>query len=170
MSSYCLFFLRAYLLSFGFWFLGVGLSLSAEEPKANSQTTITCKGPLDMDYDHHKAVFHQDVVVRDPRMKMTADEMTVYFQEKSKTIDKVIAVGHVRFRKEEKSAKAKQAIYTAGDGKVVLTGDPMVKKGEDVITGEKITFYRDDSRMLVEPNAKLVLYSAGKDGAEQDWL
>lgn len=154
-----------------FFILSTELQAKSVEPGEESpQTTITCQGPLDMDYENNRAVFHQNVVVSDPRMKMTADEMTVLFESQSKSIDQVIASGHVRFRKEEKTAKAAHAVYTARDGKVILTGNPMVKKGEDIISGEKITFYRDDSRMLVEPNAKLVFYSSGKDGVGEDWL
>jgi lipopolysaccharide transport protein LptA len=142
------------------------------EEKKDPPTTITCKGNLDMDYEKNIAVFHQDVIVEDPRMKMTADKMTVFFQPDSKTVEKVIAKGRVRFKKETKSAMADMAVYTAGDGKIVLTGNPKVKKGQDVISGEKITFFRDDQRMLVEPRAKLILYSSdvkGK-GSEKDWL
>lgn len=152
------------------------LLFSEEMSKKDPQTTITCKGNLDMDYEKNIAVFHQEVVVEDPRMKMTADKMTVFFKPDSKTIEKVVAKGRVRFKKETKSAMAESAVYTANDGRVVLTGNPKVKKGQDVIAGEKITFFRDDQRMLVEPRAKLILYSSDskekKDekGFKQDWL
>ncbi|MBI1883886.1 MAG: hypothetical protein HYS08_06730 [Chlamydiae bacterium] len=149
----------------------LAICVQAFPEKTPPQTTITCQGELNMDYEKNMAIFHKDVVVDDPRMKMTANEMTVYFESGTKTIQKVLAKGNVRFRKEEKSAKSEEAIYTEKDGKVVLTGHPMVKKGEDVITGDKITFYRDDSRMLVEPSAKLILYSTDQKSAQdQGWL
>lgn len=143
---------------------------SSEAKKDEPQTTITCDGNMDMHYEENKAIFHDRVVVEDPRMKMTADEMTVYFDPKSKDIEKVIAEGSVNFKKEDKSAKAAHAVYTALDGKVILTGSPMVKKGENVMTGEKITFYRDDSRMIIEPSAKLILYSSDQKDLNDGWL
>lgn len=134
------------------------------------QTTITCKGHLDMSYGKNMAIFNEDVIVNDPRMKMKADKMKVYFEPKTRAIEKVIATGHVRFKKEDKSAKSRKAVYTAKDGKVVLTGKPMVKKGGSIMTGEIITFFRDDSRMLIEPTAKVIFYTADQEGFEEDWM
>ena len=139
-------------------------------PSKNPSTTVTCKGELNFEYEKNKATFHQDVVVEDPRMKMTADNMTAYFIPKTKEINKIIAVGNVRFKKEEKSAKSEKAVYTAQDGKVVLTGHPLVKNGESIMSGEKITFFRDNNRMLIEPSAKLVLYSSDQKDVNNDWL
>ncbi len=141
-----------------------------KENKVNPQTEITCKGKLDMDYEKNVAVFHNDVTVEDPRMKMNADLMTVYFEPKEKNIEKVVATGNVRFRKEDKTAKSNQAVYTVKDGKIVLTGQPMVKRDRDVLAGEKITFFRDDNRMLIEPSAKLMIYSSGQNDLNKEWL
>lgn len=138
--------------------------------KGEPTTEITCKGKLDMDYEKNIAVFHNDVTVEDPRMKMNADQMTVYFESKEKNIEKVVATGNVRFKKEDKSAMSNQAVYTAKDGKIVLTGQPMVKSDRNVLAGEKITFYRDDNRMLIEPSAKLILYSSGQKDLNKEWL
>lgn len=138
--------------------------------KENSKTEITCEGKLDMDYEKNIAIFHNDVRVEDPRMKMNADLMTVYFQPKEKNIEKVVAIGNVRFKKEDKTAKSNQAVYTAKDGKIVLTGQPMVKRDRDVLAGEKITFFRDDNRMLIEPSAKLIIYSSDQNELNKEWL
>jgi len=134
------------------------------------QTTITCKGHLDMSYGKNMAIFNDDVVVNDPRMKMKADKMKVFFESESRAIQKVIATGHVRFKKEDKSAKSRKAVYTAKDGKVVLTGKPMVKKGDSIMTGEMITFFRDDSRMLIEPTAKLIFYTEDQEEFKEGWM
>lgn len=158
-----------FLLCFGAQLLTTPL-VAAQTAKEEPKTLVTCNGKLDMDYDKNVAVFHDDVLIDDPHMKMNADQMTVYFQAQSRTIEKVLAVGHVRFKKEEKSAKSDQAVYTVKDGKIVLTGHPMVKKDKDILTGEKITFFRDDNRMLIEPSAKLILYSSDQKGMEKDWF
>lgn len=161
--------MRARLFFFLLCWMISAMGFSAEK-KEEPQTTITCKGNLEMDYEKNVAFFHEDVRVEDPRMTMTANEMTVYFTGESKTIEKVVAIGDVHFKKDDKTAKAREAVYTALDGKVVLTGDPKVKKGQDVMSGEKITFFRDDRRMTIEPAAKLILYSSGEELNSEDWL
>jgi lipopolysaccharide export system protein LptA len=146
-------------------------NLKTESPKTEKpQTTITCKGHLDMSYGKNVAVFNEDVVVNDPRMKMKADKMKVFFEPETRAIEKVIATGHVRFKKEDKTAKSRKAVYTAKDGRVVLTGKPMVKKGGSIMTGEMITFFRDDSRMLIEPTAKLIFYTEDQEEFKEGWM
>ena len=159
---------KAILISLmcGFFLIGWAGGLTAKE----KPMTITCKGRLDMDYARNVAVFNDDVRVEDERMLMKADRMKVFFESGTREIKKVIATGKVRFKKDDRSAKARKALYTASDGRVVLTGDPKVKKGLDIITGDKITFFRTDNRMLVEPSAKLILYSGDQQQLEKDWL
>ena len=42
---------------------------------------------------------------------------------------------------------------------IILTGKPQVTRDQDVLTGDKITFWRNENRMIVEPRARLVLQS-----------
>ncbi|MFN2352202.1 MAG: LptA/OstA family protein, partial [Kiritimatiellia bacterium] len=56
-------------------------------------------------------------------------------------------------------ATGSHAEYDVVEGRVVLSGNPRVVRGRDILQGEKITFWRDSSRILSEPNARLVIYS-----------
>ena len=138
--------------------------------KENPQTNIKCSGPMDVDYETNIAVFHDDVFVDDPGFKLWADVMTVHFEEGLQTINRVIAVGSVRIEKEDRKAKAEHAVYTVSDGRIVLTGNPLVKKDEDVLSGDQITFFRDDNRMLIEPKAKLIIYTDDPEAADEDFF
>ena len=72
----------------------------AETPKTEEpKTEITCKGRLDMDYSKNMAVFNDDVVVDDPRMRMTANKMTVYFASETRENQKGVAEGNVKLKK-----------------------------------------------------------------------
>lgn len=132
-------------------------------------TTITCSGPLDFDYEKRIAFFHENVVVEDSKMKMNADEMTVHFNTDGESLEMVVATGSVKFKKGDRRAKSQKAVYTAADGTIVLTGEPMVKKGPDILTAEKITFFRNDNRMICEPSARLVIYSKEHEG-DDEWF
>jgi len=66
-------------------------------------------------------------------------------------IKKIVANGNVVIKFDDKVAKAQQAVYTAETGIIVLTGpDSNVTSGNNFISGEKITMYRSDDRMVVE--------------------
>lgn len=71
--------------------------------------------------------------------------------EVSASIDKIIATGHVKIiRSEGGVATGEKAIYYQNDEKLVLTGKPMVKQGEDFVEGDVITLFLKEDRSIVE--------------------
>ena len=67
------------------------------------------------------------------------------------SIKKIIAKGNVKIIFEDKIATAQQATYTTDSKILVLSGpDAKIISGKDSISGEKITFYRADERVIVE--------------------
>jgi lipopolysaccharide export system protein LptA len=73
------------------------------------------------------------------------------FPNNEQSIDKIIAKGNVKINFDNRLAEADQAIYTAADRVLVLTGKNCKLTSEsNTISGEKIIFYRDDGRIFVE--------------------
>ena len=98
---------------------------------------------------------------------MTAQQMTVFLlpqgQLKNKTgsgpgpgmpgqVDRIIAENNVVITQPARHAAGEKLVYTAADDKFVLTGGPPsifdAERGK--ITGDSLTFYRHDDRVLVE--------------------
>ncbi|MDP1852858.1 MAG: LPS export ABC transporter periplasmic protein LptC [Candidatus Omnitrophota bacterium] len=96
------------------------------QPKKEAQEpiTITCDGSLNVDYEKQVAVFNKNVKVVHAQEEMYADKMTVSFDIKGKSIEKVESVGHVKIINGENTTYSEEAVYTAKDKKVVLTGRP----------------------------------------------
>ena len=46
----------------------------------------------------------------------------------------------------------------AQTSEVILTGDAEVRRGRDIVSGDRITFWLDKERMTCEPG-RLVIYS-----------
>jgi len=101
--------------------------------------TITCDGPLEVDYEKNIAIFNNNVKVEKPDLTIYSDKMLVYFtpkQEETKgtqeslamasSIDKIVARGNVRILRGENTSYSQQAIYSAADKKMVLTGRPQI--------------------------------------------
>ena len=92
-----------------------------------SKTTITCDGPLEIDYDKETAVFNNNVVANNPTQgNIFCDKMTVHFKFKEKTIDRVVCQGNVRIVKGENVTLSEEAIYDAASKKMILTGRPQL--------------------------------------------
>ncbi|MCX5711133.1 MAG: LPS export ABC transporter periplasmic protein LptC [Candidatus Omnitrophica bacterium] len=109
---------------------------------------ITCDGPLQIDYEKNIATFLNNVLVDRTDSKIYSDKMDVYFiPSKNKEtgpkedkpadkavpsgvmgskIDKIIASGNVKVVRGENTSFSQEAIYTAADKKLILTGRPQL--------------------------------------------
>lgn len=96
-------------------------------------TTVTCDGPLDVQYSDNKAVFYKNVVVVDKDGKMYADRLTVNFNPDTKKLAQVVAEGHVKAKKGKSYTLSNKAIYTDGTKSAVLIGNPKVVIDPDEI-------------------------------------
>ena len=162
------------LISFlGLWSATVA-TFAATDVKATKpaegteEVTVITADKLTADYKQHFALFEGNVVVTDPQMQLTSEKMNVTFDANSK-IKAIRAEGKVNIRQTDKVAKADIATYDLDSGKIVLAGKPRVMRGKDVLEGEVITMFRNESRMLVYPRARLVVYPE-KGGAHDQFF
>ncbi|MCB9800502.1 MAG: LPS export ABC transporter periplasmic protein LptC [Candidatus Omnitrophica bacterium] len=87
-------------------------------------TVITCDGPLEIDYDHNIAYFNDNVVATDPRGKLTADHMDVYYNKDSRKVNKIVATGNVVIHNPDgNKTYSDNVIYLAEEGRIILGGD-----------------------------------------------
>lgn len=133
------------------------LASAACASEKKEPTTITSQ-VLQVDYENYVGTFEKDVVVTDPKGRMTADKVVVYFDSRGKEIKKIEAYGDVIIKLEGRESNSQKAVYTPEDGKIVLTGDPLVEEGRNVYAAERITIFRWEDRVIFEPKAKFILH------------
>jgi len=110
------------------------------------------------DNQNRSALFSGNVTAVQGNTKLTADELTILYKSKSSgestgtnDIERLEAHGHVRIEFDNKLAVSNQAVYIIEERKLVLEGPgSKVISDQDEITGTKITFYRNDGRMMLE--------------------
>ncbi len=105
--------------------LGEEKDMPEKEDKAE-KTTITCNGPLEMDYEKNIAIFNDDVVVDSKKGKIYSDRMEAYLDPDTKDIIKVIAEGEVRVVRGDDSTYSRKAIYLTEEEKIILIGRPRI--------------------------------------------
>ena len=121
---------------------------------------ITCDGPLEIDYEKNIAAFNNNVKVERTDSTIYSDKMDVYFLQANKEdkeakdagqakespelmgtkIEKIIARGNVKIVRGENTSYSEEAIYTASDKKITLTGRPKLiiystEEFKDAFTG-----------------------------------
>lgn len=106
-----------------------------------------------------KAVFSGNVLVRASETTVNADTVQVLLQARgnqaNSQLDRIIATGEIQIEQPNRKATGNQLVYTAQDEKLVLTASPgkrpMIMDAEHgQITGDSLTFYRHDDRVLVD--------------------
>jgi lipopolysaccharide export system protein LptA len=142
---------------------------------STNEPTIITADVLHGDYAHNLGTFEGNVLVVDPRITVRADKMVVFFgstnvvvtsivtnamgttspvttTNTTRAVQKIIADGAVVMTTpDNKKTNSEHAEYTAADGKVVLTGGhPRAESADGIVTGNKITFWRDSQRMDVD--------------------
>jgi lipopolysaccharide assembly outer membrane protein LptD (OstA) len=61
--------------------------------------------------------------------------------------DRVTAMGGPRIEREDVSATARVVVIEGDDDHIVLTGEPVVHRGDDVLTGERILVFATDGEL-----------------------
>lgn len=141
--------------------------LKSDKRKATDAPTVITSDRLEFDYNDYIALFDGNVVVTDPQFKMTADRMLVFF-ENTNDVKRVDAVGRVRMTTDDGVlAVCQKATYTRENGQILMTGDPLIKKGDDnSISGDVISFWLNDGRITVENNV-VTKVSSGDEKPEK---
>lgn len=117
-----------------------------------------------------KASFEGDVMVRSADGTVSANQVDVFLKASNSRppltgkgaaaadnaaasrVDRIVAKGHVVLQQPTRRGTGERLVYTAGDGKFVLTGGPpsIFDAERGTVTGASLTFYSRDDRVLVE--------------------
>ena len=124
--------------------------------------TITSKRLTYTD-DQHRAHLEGGVVARGADATVTAAVADAYLvprgpasAEKAAAaqgqLDRIVAEGNVVVQEPTRRAAGNRLVYTAGEDKFVMTGGPpsIFDAEHGKITGDSLTFYKHDDRVLVE--------------------
>jgi lipopolysaccharide export system protein LptA len=129
-----------------------------EAPREPGQTNLVDTGqPIDITSDkvetyskENLIVFKGNVMAQQKDMVIHADSLDAIIFEGGKGIEKVIAGGNVKIQQGLRVASCDKAIFYNIDQKVVLTGDPKVWEGDDLVTGDEIIFDIEKNQMEVK--------------------
>ena len=115
-----------------------GVAANAKDAVKN-KISITCEGPLEIDYQKNIATFNKKVKVETKDAIIYSDVMEVSFlksgqnkigsiDDKSKPmgsqVDKIKAIGNFTIIQGENISQSDEATYSAKDGKITLSGKP----------------------------------------------
>ena len=105
---------------------------------------------LEADYQAKVITFIGDVVARQKEFTLYADRLLLFIGAEMKEIEKIVARGNVRMVQGERTATCNEATYYHREGTVVLRGEPVVREGDNWVSGKRITYYIDEQKSVAE--------------------
>ena len=132
-----------------------GNPLAGRKRPADAPPTRITSDRLEFDYQNFVALFDGNVVVTDPEFTNQCDRMLVTF-ENSNDVKRVDCIGNVDMVSGDIHAKCGKATYTRENALVVMTDDPVVRRGpEQVLSGRIINIWLNDERVTTEGGVSL---------------
>jgi lipopolysaccharide export system protein LptA len=132
--------------------------------KGGKTTPVTITSPrLSYHDSERKIVLDGGVTAKGSDVTMTARQMNVFLRSRSQSpaasdratpgqLDRMVAEGNIVITQSSRRATGDRLEYVAADDKFVLTGGPpsIFDAEHGKITGDSLTFFRRDDRVLVE--------------------
>ena len=132
--------------------------------KSGKATPVTITSPrLAYNDSERKIILEGGVMAKGGDVTMTARQMNVFLRSRAQTqtysggattgqLERIVADGNVVITQPSRRATGERLEYLAADDKFVLTGgSPSIFDAEHgKITGDSLTFFRHDDRVLVE--------------------
>ena len=102
-------------------------------------------------FDQEKyVVFKGNVVAKQEDLFIFSDMIEAHMNEETNEIQKAYAKGNVKIVKKERTATCNEATFNNMNGEMILKGNVIVYSGQDKLTGETVTYYVNEDRVVVE--------------------
>ncbi len=114
-------------------------------------------------------IFEGNVTIAQDAMTLKADTVDAVFEpaagsenghaggaERKRALSTITATGDIKFIQGLRTVYANRAVYFKKDEKVVFTGSPNIREGQDELRGEKITVFILEDRVVVEGGEAII--------------
>ena len=137
-----------------------GDAKTAEKPSKGAPAfgfSTNSQSPIDITSDIVEAsqkdntvTFNGNVVAKQEDITLYANKMVVSYNPDTKKLKEIMAVGNVRIVQLDRRATSQRASFQQDAAKVTLEGDAVLREGENIIRGERIIYFVDEQRSIVE--------------------
>lgn len=143
------------LLSTAYCLLPVGDCIPAET-KTEEPIIITSDKVEYLD-KKKEGEFVGNVKATQGKLTLTSSKLRIILAADGKKIQQIIATGSVKLVQEDITATSEQAVFYNEEQKAILTGKPQAFSKNNRFSGEKITIYLKENRIVIETKVKGVI-------------
>jgi outer membrane protein assembly factor BamD len=126
-------------------------------PESKEAKLVDKSQPIDITSDKVEAywkenliIFKGNVIARQKDIVIYADSIEAVTIEDGKGIERVTAGGNVKIQQGLRVANCQKAVFYNLDQKVILTGEPKVSEGDNIVSGDEIILDIEKNRVEVK--------------------
>jgi lipopolysaccharide export system protein LptA len=140
-------------------------------PAKPSDTVDIEADRLDVNTKNGTAIFRGRVKATRPDTTVKGNTLTLAYDQKSRKVTLLTAEGDVDILWNDKRATCAKAVYNLTNEVMVLTGNVVITRGQERITGQKVTLDRKNDTQVVEGagGRVKVRVNAGESSEVMQW-
>ena len=137
-------------------------STKDEGKKGSSGFELNKKDPIyitadwmEVDQKKSSIVYKGRVVTVQADMTMRSDVLTAYYDPEMKGVSQIVAEGKVNATQGVRVATGERAVFDDKAKTVTLTGSPVMRQGNNQVSGAKVVYFIDQDKATAEGDGKV---------------
>jgi len=105
---------------------------------------------MEADQTKNSIMYKGRVVTVQNAMTMRSDMLTAFYDPETKQMKQIIAEGKVNATQGDRVATGEKAVFDDKAKTVTLTGNPVMRQGNNQVSGVKVIYFTEQDRSIVE--------------------
>ena len=105
---------------------------------------------MEADQTKNSITYKGRVVAVQNAMTMRSETLTAYLDPATKQMKQIIAEGKVNATQGDRVATGEKAVFDDKTKTVTLTGNPVMRQGNNQVSGVKVIYFTEQDRSIVE--------------------
>jgi lipopolysaccharide export system protein LptA len=105
---------------------------------------------MEADQTKNSITYKGRVVTVQNAMTMRSETLTAFYDPETKKMQQIIAEGKVNATQGDRVATGEKAVFDDKTKTVTLTGNPVMRQGNNQVSGVKVIYFTEQDRSIVE--------------------
>jgi len=123
--------------------VGFGFTTSRDPIDINSDS-------VEMSQKENTVTFVGNVVAKQKDATLYTNKLMIFNNPDTKKLKEIVAVGNVKVVQLDRRATSQKATFNQEENKVVFEGEVVIWEGENIVRGERVTYFIVEERSIVE--------------------
>jgi lipopolysaccharide export system protein LptA len=110
---------------------------------------------MEVDQKKNTITYKGRVVTVQSEMTMRSETLTAYYDGEMKQMKQIVAEGKVNATQGNRVATGEKAVFDDKSKTVTLTGNPVMRQGNNQVSGAKVVYFVDQDKATAEGDDKV---------------